>query len=74
MLHRRSVALVAFALLPIVPGGARAQGAESFAIPNNGASSLPMGTTKGERYKRLVVRGFIGIALFGRSQVWLRAP
>lgn len=24
--------------------------------------------------KRLVVRGFVGIALFGRSQVWLRAP
>ncbi len=54
----RSLALAALAVIPILPAGARAQGtAESFALPNNAASSLPMGTTKGERYKRLIVRG-----------------
>ena len=58
MSHGRSFALVALALLPIRPAGAHAQsGAESFATSNNAASSLPMGTTKGERYKRLIVRG-----------------
>ena len=58
MSHGRSFALVALALLPIGPAGAHAQaGTESFAISNNAASSLPMGTTKGERYKRLIVRG-----------------
>jgi hypothetical protein len=54
----RSLALAALAVIPILPAGARAQGtAESFALPTTAASSLPMGTTKGERYKRLIVRG-----------------
>jgi len=40
------------------PAGARAQGArESLAVQNNGPTPLPMGTTRGERYNRLVVRG-----------------
>jgi len=30
---------------------------ESFATPNNGPGTLPMGTIKGERYKRLIIRG-----------------
>ena len=54
----RSLALAALAVITILPARARTQGtAESFALPNNAASSLPMGTTKGERYKRLIVRG-----------------
>jgi imidazolonepropionase-like amidohydrolase len=30
---------------------------ESFAVANNGPGTLPLGTTKGERYNRLVIRG-----------------
>ena len=31
--------------------------AESFALANNGPTPLPMGSTKGERYTRLIIRG-----------------
>ncbi|HEU5220014.1 MAG TPA: hypothetical protein VFU23_15240, partial [Gemmatimonadales bacterium] len=33
-----------------------AQAGESFAVPNNGPGPLPLGTLKGERYRRLVIR------------------
>ena len=52
---RTIVALLLFAALPEC---AEAQApAESFLAPNNGATPLTMGTTRGERYRRLVIRG-----------------
>jgi imidazolonepropionase-like amidohydrolase len=54
----RRLALGSFALLTLVPAGARAQGTgESFAVSNNGPTPLPLGTTRGERYTRLIIRG-----------------
>ncbi len=32
------------------------QAPESFAVPNNGPTPLPLGTVKGEKYQRLVIR------------------
>ena len=32
------------------------QATESFAVPNNGPGPLPLGTIKGEKYRRLVIR------------------
>ena len=50
--------LVALVALAILPHSSRAQSAvESIASQNNGPTALPMGSTKGERYNRLVVRG-----------------
>src|SRR5262245_60040214 len=43
-------------LLSIAPTVAGAQ-SESFATVNNGPTPLPLGTTKGERYNRLIIRG-----------------
>jgi imidazolonepropionase-like amidohydrolase len=52
------LALAAITPLPMFPTLAVAQGAsESFAVSNNGPTPLAMGTTRGERYGRLVIRG-----------------
>jgi imidazolonepropionase-like amidohydrolase len=52
---------LAIAILLVVrsPGGVAAQNvrAESFAAPNNGPGVLAMGTVRGERHNRLVIRG-----------------
>ena len=54
----RRYPLAALAVLALAPSLARAQApAESFAVANNGPTPLPLGTTKGERYRRLVIRG-----------------
>ncbi len=55
------IRLAAVAVLGIVlfdSGASRlaAQTPESFAVPNNGPGSLPLGTLKGEKYRRLVIR------------------
>ena len=61
-MSRRLVASLAvlFAWSPL-----RAQTSESLAIPNNGPTPLSLGTTKGERYNRLIIRG--AIVLSGRG-------
>ncbi len=41
---------------PAIPAGAQTP-QESIAIANNGPGPLPLGTTRGERYNRLVIRG-----------------
>ncbi len=51
----RSLLLAALCLPPSVVGLA-AQVPESFAVPQNGPGVLPMGTIKGEKYNRLVIR------------------
>jgi imidazolonepropionase-like amidohydrolase len=51
-----SAAIAAMALAS-VPRMMSAQAAESFATVNNGPTPLPMGTVKGERNNRLVIRG-----------------
>jgi imidazolonepropionase-like amidohydrolase len=61
MSHRQSLtrlALVAVATCTLPPTLAAAQGAgESIAVANNGPTPLSMGTTTGQRYGRLVIRG-----------------
>jgi imidazolonepropionase-like amidohydrolase len=50
--------LAALGVLVVCPGSAPAQTpGESFAVPNNGPTPLVLGTTKGERYRRLIIRG-----------------
>ena len=49
-------AIVAMALVS-TPRMMHGQATESFATVNNGPTALPMGTVKGERYNRLVIRG-----------------
>ncbi len=52
-----SIALAAAVIGP-PPGHAAPQSAqESFAVVNNGPGPLPLGTSRGERYRRLVIRG-----------------
>ena len=53
--------VLALSLLPGVPTlsfplAAQTAG-ESLALPNNGPGPLPLGTIRGERYRRLVIRG-----------------
>ena len=58
MSHARWLPFLAFAFVPAGPVGAHAQARpESFAVPNNGPEPLPLGSTRGERYTRLVIRG-----------------
>ncbi len=56
----RSVVITAVGIgLVSIASGARAQATvagEAFAVPNNGPSTLPIGTLKGERYTRLIIR------------------
>lgn len=53
----RSLALAAATMIAAAtPTGAQVA-SESFAIPNNGPGPLPLGTIKGERYRRLIIRG-----------------
>ena len=49
--------LMVSAALPLSSPRVAAQAGESIAAVNNGASPLPMGTVRGERYGRLVIRG-----------------
>jgi imidazolonepropionase-like amidohydrolase len=54
----RRLALGSLALLTLAPARAPGQGTgESFAISNNGPTPLPLGTSRGERYNRLIIRG-----------------
>ncbi|MEP7347669.1 MAG: hypothetical protein ABI877_20535, partial [Gemmatimonadaceae bacterium] len=57
-MSRSLFAAVGLSLTCIAPG-AHAQATvagESFAVPNNGPGTLPMGTIKGEHYNRLIIR------------------
>ncbi|MDF2772761.1 MAG: amidohydrolase [Geminicoccaceae bacterium] len=56
---RAACVVVATTLLRAVPSGAQPaqRAAESLATPNNAAAPLAMGTTRGERFNRLVIRG-----------------
>lgn len=56
--HSRLLTLLAAAAIGALPAGAPAQAVrESIAVANNGPTPLPMGTTRGERYNRLIIRG-----------------
>lgn len=56
-MHIRT-ALAVPTLLLALASSAAAQGArETFAVPNNGPGTLPLGTVRGERVNRLVIRG-----------------
>jgi len=56
--HRRLLALAAVATFGALPAAAPAQAVrESIAVANNGPTPLPMGTTRGERHNRLILRG-----------------
>lgn len=48
----RTILVVSIALAPDLA----AQAGESLAVPNNGAAPLPMGTSVGQQYRRLVIR------------------
>jgi len=50
-----ALAVVALHAAPAAPA-VSAQASESFAVANNGPGTLPLGTIKGERYRRLVIR------------------
>lgn len=56
MIRRPAAALLAGALLAIMTMPVAAQGREVFLLPNNGPEPLPLGTTKGEKVQRLVIR------------------
>lgn len=64
---RRTAALVAATLLSAPLGALTAQ--ETILRTNNGPAALPLGTTRGERANRLVIRG--ATVLSGRGT---RAP
>jgi imidazolonepropionase-like amidohydrolase len=50
--------LTIVAALVLVASSAEAQGTrEAIAVPNNGPTTLPLGTTRGERVNRLIIRG-----------------
>ena len=51
--------------LAVIASTAGAQVREVIATPNNGPTSLPLGTTRGERVNRLIIRG--AIVLSGRG-------
>ena len=53
----RALAVVLTLLLSLPADGAAQPSRESFIVPNNGPDPLPLGTTRGERYNRLVLRG-----------------
>ena len=55
-LRSRSVLVAACLTLAATPLIAQ-EPRESFATPNNGPGPLPLGTIKGERYRRLIIRG-----------------
>jgi imidazolonepropionase-like amidohydrolase len=48
--------IVAASLLLASSAGAQAA-RENIAVPNNGPTTLPLGTTRGERANRLIIRG-----------------
>ncbi|HSA57205.1 MAG TPA: amidohydrolase family protein [Gemmatimonadaceae bacterium] len=47
----------AFVLLPLQARAAAQTVRENLVVPNNGPTTLPMGTVRGERVNRLVIRG-----------------
>lgn len=49
--------ILCVALGAAVPGAAAQASREPVAVQNNGPGPLPMGSTRGERYNRLVIRG-----------------
>lgn len=51
------VAIVTLCALPLVHEGAAQATPENLAVTNNGPTTLPMGTVRGERVNRLVIRG-----------------
>jgi imidazolonepropionase-like amidohydrolase len=55
--RRTRFTLVAVVTCSLHPSLGHTQGGESLAAANNGAAPLAMGTTRGERYGRLVIRG-----------------
>lgn len=58
MSHHHAWSLAVTSALALFPVAASSQTpSESFAVANNGPTPLAMGTTKGERYRRLVIRG-----------------
>jgi imidazolonepropionase-like amidohydrolase len=58
MKHTPVFFFVAVGAFTLAPTPAPAQTArEAFAVSNNGPAPLPLGTTTGERYNRLVIRG-----------------
>ena len=57
MSARLAVAAATLAVLSAIAASAvAAQAAETFAVANNGPGPLPLGTIKGQRYRRLVIR------------------
>lgn len=56
MSPRLAALAVMFSLLVPAVSVLPAQTTESFAVANNGPTPLPLGTIKGERYRRLVIR------------------
>ena len=56
MVSRLFLIVAVAALSPLREPTLAAQSAESFAVPNNGPEPLPLGTLKGEKYRRLVIR------------------
>jgi imidazolonepropionase-like amidohydrolase len=56
---RSAIALTVAASVALATADVGAQGArqEAFLTPNNGPGTLPIGTVRGERYNRLVIRG-----------------
>lgn len=49
--------LSTLALLLVASSSAAQTARENLAIPNNGPTTLPLGTTRGERVNRLIIRG-----------------
>src|SRR5678815_1531101 len=41
----------------LITSTSAAQTRENIAVPNNGPTTLPLGTTRGERVNRLIIRG-----------------
>lgn len=56
MSARLAAAAALLAALPGLPAPLSAQAPERFAVVSNGPGPLPLGTIKGERYRRLVIR------------------
>lgn len=60
-----AVALAAAVLVAALPSASSAQARENIAVANNGPGTLPLGTIKGQKVSRLVIRG--AIVLSGRG-------
>src|SRR5688500_7399702 len=49
--------LAAVSLLFVASGAGAQTVRENIAVPNNGPTTIPLGTTRGERVNRLIIRG-----------------